>query len=222
MPTPTDLRRAIADLNTLAAADLRALWRQVSTPAEAREALSDVLPRLVQTYGVAAGTVAADWYDEVRDELNVDGRFSAIVAEFDDDMGADVLARWGIGPLFAEQPDWRRAQVLVDGGLQRRIANVSRQTVMQSAAEDPRAQGWQRAGSGECAFCRMLIDRGTVYTSASVDFGAHDHCNCHAVAAFDGRTKPVKPYTKSRQNISDADRARVRTYINQTYPDVRG
>lgn len=221
MPTPNDLRDAVADLNALAAADLRSLWSQVSDAVEAREALQDIMPALIRTYGSAAATVAADWYDDLRSELNVAGRFFAIPAEPDLDA-TDITARWAVGPLFQEDSDWRRAQVLAEGALQRRIANASRGTVMTSSIEDPKARGWQRAGSGECAFCRMLIDRGTVYTSSTVDFGSHTHCNCHAVAAFDGRTKPVKPYSKSLKNIEDKDRARVRRYLRENYPDVRG
>jgi hypothetical protein len=212
VPTPTDLRRAVNDLSTLAAGDLRALWRQVSTADEARDALSDVLPLLVNTYGSAAATVAADWYDDLRDELNISQRFFAITADFDD-QGADVLARWGVSPLFDAEPDWERTRTLIEGGLQRRIANAARETVRISSLEDPQAQGWQRAGGGGCAFCTMLIGRGAVYSEHSADFASHDHCRCHAVPAFKGRPRPVKPYTPSERDVSDADRARVREYL---------
>lgn len=212
MATLTDLRDGVQDLATLAANDLRGLWRQVTNLDEAREALEDILPMLVRTYGLAAGTLAANWYDDLRDELNVERRFAAIVAELDD-QGADVLARWGVKPLLGDEPDWRRAQVLVEGGLQRRIANGARETVRISSIEDSQAQGWMRAGGGDCAFCDLLISRGAVYTEATADFAAHDHCRCTAVPAFRGRPKPVRPYTPSARNVSDADRARVREYL---------
>lgn len=213
MPTQTELRDAVVDLNALAADDLRGLWRQVTNADQAREALEDILPLLVRTYGQAAATVAADWYDDLRDELNVDRRFFAIVSEVDD-QGADVLARWGIKPLFQEEPDFDAARTLIEGGLQRRIANASRETVRLSSLEDPGAQGWQRAGAGaNCAFCEMLIGRGAVYTDRTADFASHDHCNCYAVPAFRGRPRPVKPFTPSSRNVSDADRARAREYL---------
>lgn len=208
MPTPTDLRDGVQDLTALAANDLRGLWRQVSNLDEAREALEDILPLLVRTYGVAAGTLAANWYDDLRDELNVDRRFSAIVAEIDD-QGADVLARWGVAPLLGEEPDWRRAQVLIEGGLQRRIANGARETVRFSSLEDPQAQGWQRVASGGCEFCQLLAGRGTLYSERSADFASHDSCQCFAAPAFTGRPRPVKPYTPSDRVVTDADRARV-------------
>ena len=212
MPTPTDLRDSIRDLTVLAEGDLRSLWRQVTNLDEAREALEDILPLLVRTYGTAASTLAADWYDDLRDELNVDRRFSAIVADLDD-QGADVLARWGVAPLLGDEPDWSAARSLIAGGLQRRITNGARETVRISSIEDPQAQGWQRSASGGCAFCQMLAGRGIVYSEASADFASHDHCSCHAVPAFKGRPKLVKPYTPSERVVTTADRTRVREYL---------
>lgn len=212
MPTATDLRTAIDDLSTLAAADLRELWREVSTASEVRDALLEVLPALTETYALASASIAADWYDELREQAEVRGRFSAITADLGD-LGTDELARWGVAPLFTDSPDRRRAQTLIDGGLQLRIANASRDTITESTYADPQARGWQRTGSGACAFCRMLIDRGAVYSRGTSRFASHDHCNCQAIPVFGGQPLPVDPYTKSRRRISDADRARVRQYL---------
>lgn len=213
MPTVDDLRSGVASLSTLAAADLRDLWRSVSNAAEARAALSDILPALVTTYGAASATLAADWYDELRDEVGAAGRFFAITAAVDE-QGADVLARWGIGPLFKDEPDWEAAQTLIDGGLQRRIANAARGTVTVSSLEDPQTRGWQRVTSGtSCSFCRMLAARGAVYSERGVDFASHDHCDCYATPAFRGEPKPVSAYRPSSRTITDADRARTRAYL---------
>lgn len=213
MPPINELRVGIRGLHALAARDLQAVWAKVSTAVRAREALEELLPLLVQTYGVAAATVAADWYDELRAELNVGRRFSAIVPEIDD-AGADILARWGIGPLFSKNPDWSSARTLIDGGLQRRIANVARETIQLSTQEDPSARGWQRHSSGGCTFCQMLAGRGHVYSQASADFASHDHCHCYAVPVFDGHPKPVTPFTPNVGTASDADRARARSWLH--------
>jgi hypothetical protein len=212
MATPQALRTAITALAVLADNDLDALWRQVETPEQAREALEDVLPPLVSTYSLASATISADWYDDMRDIVQARGRFTAIPAE-PAEQGSDVLARWGVGPLFATEPDWRRARTLVAGGMQLRIANASRYTVAGSSVADPAADGWMRQGSGECAFCAMLIGRGAVYSEAGADFASHDHCRCSAVPAFKGEPRPVKPFTPSKRKASDADRARVREYL---------
>lgn len=177
------LRQGVADLSTLANADLAELWRTVTNADEARAALLEILPDLCDTYGSAASTLAADWYDETRDGLRVAGRFSAITADLGD-LGGDVLARWGIAPLFGADPNWLAAQTLIEGGLQRRIANASRDTVTGSTYADPKAVGWQRVGNGDCSWCEMLISRGAVYTEASSQFAAHDHCQCGAMPQF--------------------------------------
>jgi hypothetical protein len=207
--TPDRLRRSERELTRLAANDLAALWRQITNAAEARIALMDVLPKLIDTYGVAASTVAAEWYDEARATAEVSGSFTAIPASIQD-TGAEALAGWASD----KGTDIGSILTLAEGGMQRRILNFSRQTVMGSSLADPRAAGWQRIGVGECTFCEMLIGRGAVYSEATVDFGAHDHCHCSAVPAFNGKPRLVKDYTPSARQ-SDADKARAKKWIAQ-------
>lgn len=207
-PASTRLRRDLASLTRLASGDLAALWRSVETAVQAETALRDVLPALVETYGAAAATLAADWYDDLRDKAGVRGRFTAIPADIAE-PGTQALVGWAV----AEATDLSTLRTLVDGGMQRRIVNFSRATITGTTVADPQAEGWQRVGAGECAFCAMLIGRGTVYSEATADFASHDHCNCSAEPAFSGQPRPVKPYTPSPRNITDADRARVRAWI---------
>lgn len=177
-------RRDLRELTNLAERDLAVAFRRFDTAVAAREGLMDVLPRLVALYGAAAATLGADWYDDLRDLAGARGRFAAIPADLPDRGRTDALARWGVSPLFAAEPDFATTLVKVSGGLQMVIANADRQTVQGSSVADPRARGWARAGTGECEFCQMLIGRGAVYTQASADFDTHDHCGCVAVPAF--------------------------------------
>lgn len=188
--------------------DLAALWRQVQSAAEAEVALRDVLPALIDTYGIAAATLAADWYDELRDKVGAPKSFRAIPADVKD-TGAQALVGWAL----TEAQDMPSLQTLVLGGMQRRISNFNRLTVVDSSIADPGARGWQRVGAGECDFCAMLVGRGSVYSEAGADFASHDHCHCYAVPAFDGEPRPVKPFTPSARTSSDADRARAREWI---------
>lgn len=206
-------QRDLATLTGVAAADLAVLWRKFKTPDQARDRLLEVLPRLVQVYGTAAATLAADWYDDVRAEDRIPGRFRAAPIALPDDLGTDQLARWGVGPLFASEPDWDAARSLVTGGVQRRIADADRETVTTSSYADPAADGWQRVSSGGCAFCQMVASNGTVFTQASdADFASHDNCSCVAVAAFSGLERPVKQWSGPAVGTA-ADRARVREYL---------
>lgn len=220
--TPAQLRSGVLRVQTAASADLAALFRRVTTAAQALEALSDILPAIIEQYGAAAAVVAAEWYDQARVKAAVPGRFSAEPAEVGD-RGVAPLVSWGLAPLLIpRQPDapaideralLRTALVRVDGGMVRRIGDVGRETVMASSVRDPQARGWQRYAVGGCAFCVMVASRGAVYTERTANFASHDNCRCTAAVAFVGEPVPVKPYTPSDRNISDADRARVRAYL---------
>lgn len=207
-------RADIAELTGLAQRDLEVLWRRLSEdPERARDALVEILAQLAATYGSAAATLGADWYDEIRDALGVRGRFSAIAAELPDAGRYEALAGWAVGPLFSSSPDPAAALVLAKGGLQRIVADGTRHSVMQSSIDDPKSQGWQRIASGGCGFCQMVAGRGAVFTKATANFGAHDFCGCSAAPAFGGKPVPVKPYTPSDRNITDADRDRAKAWI---------
>lgn len=178
MPAPAQLRADVATLTSAAARELSPLWRRAKTVAATEAALRDLLPPLINEYGAATATVAADWYDDLRDEREVRGRFRAIPASISD-TGAQALVGWALAEV-ADPLNILAFRSLIEGGAQRRIANFSRLTVAESSLADPQARGWKRTGRGDCDFCAMLIGRGAVYTEASADFPAHDHCNCGA------------------------------------------
>lgn len=178
-------RADLAQLSSLAEGDLQVIFRDVSDAVRIREELSDVLPQLMRLYGSAAASLAADWYDDLRERAEVRGRFQAIVAELPDKARTDALAGWSVAPLFGAEPDGKTALSKVSGGLQRIIFNADRFTITRSSVQDPRARGWQREGGGECAFCQMLLGRGAVYTEESSQFESHDRCKCIGVPAFE-------------------------------------
>lgn len=160
-------RRAIADLSTLAFADIAELLRQIRNGDQAREALMDLLPMLTATYGAAAATLAADWYDDLRDDADASGRFTAIPAEPVMDK-TEPLARWAAGPMFTAEPDVTATISRASGGLQRIIADTDRDTIMASVQSDPAPTGYRRSASTSgCAFCKMLATRGATYNSAA-------------------------------------------------------
>ena len=179
-----DHRRDLAELVRLARRDLSFMLSQTRGADDIREELRDVLPELVRLYGSAAATLAADWYDDLREQAGVRGRFQAITAELPDAGRTDALAGWAVGPLYGADPRPDIAFSNLVGGFQRIVYNADRDTVTYSSVQDRRARGWQREGEGKCEFCQMLIGRGAVYTEASVDFETHDRCGCIGVPAF--------------------------------------
>lgn len=173
MSTATRLRSQVRGLTRLAEEDLAALWRKtLSEPA-----LRAALPPLIDVYGSAAASVAADWYDEYRDAHRASGRFRARPAVIAD-SGEQALVGWA----FSEATDDAALKVLIAGGMQRRITNFARFTVTSSSVADPAAEGWVRVGVGECDWCDQYLD-GEI-RSVAYDFPAHDHCNCHAEPAL--------------------------------------
>lgn len=204
------LRSETAEVVRLADQDLTRLWKVVADGASAEVALRDLLPAIVREYGALGAAVAADWYDEQRAKVDARGRFTAVPVAADD-RGAQALVGWALRSATDDQS----LHSLILGGVQRRIADHARYTITGASIEDTAANGWQRVGSGDCTsgFCDMLIARGAVYSEATADFAAHDHCGCSAVPAWGGHPRPVKPYTPTLRNVTDADRARVRDWI---------
>lgn len=176
------LRNDLAALTDIARKDLLILFRQFDTAEAARDGLMDVLPRLVTIYGAAAATLAADYYDELRDESEAKGNFRAIPAE-PVVGGMAALAIWAVAPMFKGNPDPESALSLAAGGAQRSIADAARLTVVQSSLEDPRAKGWVRVGHGECDWCQKYLD-GEVHYTDGYDFKAHNNCGCTAETAY--------------------------------------
>lgn len=183
------LRAETAQLVRLAERDLSRLWRLVADGADAGEALHDLLPAIVREYGAAGGAMAAEWYDLQRLKVGARGAFTALPI-LPEDRGAHAL----VGAALAQARNDNSLKTLILGGVQRRIADHVRLTVAGNSVADPAARGWQRIGSGECAFCAMLIGRGAVYSEATADFASHDSCRCSAVPAWNGEPVPVKPW----------------------------
>lgn len=214
MATATELRSLIVRLSDNAERDLALLWAQLDA-ATVRDGLFDVLPALVSEYGDASAAVTAEWYDEYRSDLNVRGTYAADLAS--PDLGAQALAGWG---SQLAQTNWDTALAQIAGGLISRVMNASRATVIENVDRDPQGRGWQRLARPDgCAFCVMLASRATLHDPTfyrdrgTATFAAHTNCKCSAAPAFTDRAVPVKKYTPTDRNITDADRARVRAWI---------
>lgn len=215
MPTLAQLRAHSADLETLinlAIRDLDGIWSQFTSAEMARDGLMDVLPDLIDVYGSASAALGADWYDELREQAEVPGRFPAVVAPLPPPKPAHVLARWSVGPLFAAEPDWAAAKALVDGGLEKAVADLDRESFTTSAVQDPMSEGWKRVGSGKCDFCAMVIGRGIIYRN-NPHFASHNNCTCTVISVWTGQPEPVNPYAPSERLSTPASRARVREWL---------
>jgi hypothetical protein len=221
------LHPSLITVTAAAVSELDPIW---SLPqGDITQALFDVVPGVVQRWNLAAASVAADWYDGLRESEAVAGRFRAVIPDLGD-QGAQALAGWGADALKApaeQEPvqldqlsPLQSAQSRVEGGLQKRLVNAANLTIAESSKADPNARGYmRRTRPGACKFCIMVASRGAVYTRSSSTFACHEHCYCEAVPAWGGKALPVGPYKPSDRPMNDADRARVRQWIKANMED---
>jgi hypothetical protein len=191
------LRQRNACGGHLAKRALSAFWGTLdfTKPEAARDALLEFMPQLVTTYGQAAATVAADWYETVR-ARDVAGSYAAKLADAARvRAGAEVDPVSG-GCLFTDNPG---TMLLSWGG----GAAVRGEHV---AGHDPgnaftgsAKPTYARVPQGKtCAFCTLLASRGFVYATRSLraQFDKyHNDCDCTVVATFtdEARYSWVRP-----------------------------
>lgn len=189
----------------LAAADLATVWAalDLTDPLGVKAVLLEVFPDLVATYGVAAGAIAADFYDELRDEAGARGRFSALAAPTPSSEALTASTRWALGGLFRGDPAASLSALM--GSLDRGVKHAGRDTIAGSAARDPAKALWARVPSGKgCAFCLMLASRGAVYGSKASAGGMkdyHDHCGCQPVPVWHPGDLPYDPSKLQEQYL---------------------
>ena len=227
MATP-DLRGIQVGLRAQFEAELRAFFRSLvlTKPEAARDAMLAFVPALVQRYGTAAAAVAAAWYDELRFDRSVPGRFRAIPVVPEALTIATIgTVRRAAGYLFTETPE--QAFDSMVGPTGKHVLSAARETILKSTEIDPKSTGWQRVTRPDsCKFCRMLADRGARYTRATADFAAHTNCNCAARPVWDKSIPEVdvRMYEMSKQTarMSEAQRERHRAAVRRylaTMPD---
>lgn len=146
-------------------------------------ALEDFMPLLVEEYGRVSASMAADLYEELRDEAQVARRYKATVAEGIPAEQVMASTRWATGPLFAKN---QRADI-VESNLtditDRLVKQNGRNTLAFNADQDPERARFARVPTGveTCQFCVMLGSRGAVYTTSKAAgdlIKFHGRCDC--------------------------------------------
>ena len=182
-----EYRTATQSLVLLAQRDLTEFWESLNvlgSPVAVRDALLEFMPELVSAYGDAAALLGADWYDMLREAPPSATSFSAVMARPVVTEQAQATARWGLGPLFQDDPAGSLA--LLSGATQRLVMKPFRDTVFESGTTDPRKKWFARVPSGPttCKFCVMVASRGFVYAtaeSAGESNSWHDKCDCMVI-----------------------------------------
>ncbi len=149
--------------------------------------LFDYVPALVSQYGDIAATVAADWYEELREAEGVDGIFRAPLAPsvpLDQVNGRIGYATRASGPLFLG--DSATLTAFMSLMANEYALQPGRDTVMQAAHRDNAAYA-RVPERGACKFCLMLASRGFVYSKDTVGDSKkfHGKCRCTAMPVWD-------------------------------------
>lgn len=216
--TPLETRAALTLVTDAGVRGVQRILGRLEGPPDAqRAALLELVPATITLWSDGSSALAADWYDDLREEAAPPRRFVAepVVADRGEKVGRMVA--WASEPLFAPTPDKAGVALRLLPEVQKEIATPFRDTITTNQRRDPAAVGWRRVSSGAgCKFCRMLAGRGAVYRADSARFAAHGHCSCTAQPVFAGQggdEASVVQYAASKRRKSSADRERVRAYL---------
>ena len=218
----SQVRSTLSDLADNGVARLAAVLAQLDgTPESIRGYLLDLTPVLISAYSDGTSSLAADWYDDLREQAAPARAFTAepVVVERWEKVGRMVA--WSSEPLFLPEPDRGLVAKRLLPEVQKEIVRPFRDTVTTNSKRDPASVGWRRVSSGSgCKFCRMLADKGAIFKAETARFAAHGNCHCSAAPAFDGGDGPeasALQYVASQRRRSPQDRARLREHLNANY-----
>ena len=194
-----------------------------------REGLLDEAVPLVSEFSDGAAALSMDFYESSREAAGVPGRFTPPPAPVPPVEQTEGTIRYMVGFLAGEAASSHGdVSRMVAGSLARSVLDVGDETVVAATRADEAARGWSRVlEPGACDFCRMLSDRGGVYTGESVRFASHDNCRCSAVPHFswgegDRRVSTV-PFQASQRRMNERtrelNRRRVKEFIAANYGD---
>lgn len=240
MTTPPErVRAGLTVVTSAAAADVRAVAETADGPAATRAALFAAAPLIVSEYSSGTAALALDWYEELRDAApNVKALFQPRpLVLVTDDIVAAVVASATVTMREDAEDATVEAVAAVEDETQRLVADAFRDTMIGNVAEDPAAVGWRRFARPEaCKFCKMLAAKGAVYTKETARFAAHGavmagdrkggNCMCIAGPEFGGQNDwaeatPMQ-YLASRRKRTEKERAALREYLTEHFPDAPG
>lgn len=234
--SPDAVRVELTGITAAAAADLADELTGVPLDQQVRTAMA-VVPLLVPSYYDATGSLAVDWYEELRDESGPSSLYSpSIIGDPETDWIEREVRRFqreldnSALDLESETP-----RILDEAAslMKKEIARGYRDSILGNTRQDEDAIGWSRiARPGACKFCVMLAGKGSVYRSESTAiFAAHGNCHCAARPEFRGgdhgpEADVIQYVASSKRAKSEeaqaARNARVRKYLNENYPDAPG
>ena len=235
MTTSSEIVRAeLAIVTTAALAELDNMLTG-APPDEALRAMFAAVGLVVPSYYDAAGALAVDWYEELREASSPATSYRPAIIGDPDTAWIEREVEKYRRDLIGEDFDLQVAALLGEARrlAEKEVARGFRDSITGNTRQDQDAIGWSRvARAGACKFCLMLAGKGSVYRSESTAiFAAHGNCHCAARPEF--RNGEHGPEANAIQYLASSRRARdertqaarnakVREYLNANYPDARG
>lgn len=232
---PAEVRSGLEELTAAATAQI-ALAAADTDPSDLLDVLSASIRLALPPHFDAAASLAVAWYDELRAESDASTEYAPYITT---DPNSDWIER----ELRKVEAEVQRttstieAEILADidrltaeaeALTQKEVARGFRDTIDGNATRDPESIGWSRHTRGDaCKFCQFLARDSAVYRSErTARFAAHTDCHCLARPEFangaHGPEADVLQYVASQRKRTAKERAALRDYLNQHYPDARG
>lgn len=163
---------------------------------------------LVDQYGAAAASLAANAFEDQRDAAGIRRRAVVRAAGSPPEDKVEASLRWALKDIW-DGGDLEAAHRKAEGVTQKLVLDQGRETLRQAVRQDREAVAYARAAAlGACAFCKLMASRGAVYKNAGtagrdaderfsgdasvVKF--HDNCHCTIVPVFRGQQFRLSPH----------------------------
>ncbi|MGW1015584.1 VG15 protein [Streptomyces niveus] len=212
-------RRAQQGLTRLMVRDMRGL-RRLITPSRLQATVPawiEAVRALVDVYGSASVSLAADYYEAERVAAQVTGRFTVPLLNPPPEEQVDNGLRWATKDVWERNPDdpattaaqleplevrLEQAEKKAEAVAQKLVADQGRGVVREAVRQDRQAVAWARAAAlGACAFCKLLATRGAVYKQDTADFRSHDGCHCGVVPVFRGQRFELSDHAREWERL---------------------
>jgi len=212
-------RRAQSGLSRLLVRDMKGL-RRLIIPSRLQESVPDwieAVRALVDQYGAASASLAADYYEAERVAAAVTGRFTVPLVKSPPDEQVNNGLRWATKDVWERDPEdpattdaqrepletrLAQAEKKAEAVAQKLVTDQGRGTVREAVRRDRMATAWARSAAlGACAFCKLLATRGAVYKQDTADFRAHDGCHCGVVPVFRGQRFELSDHAREWERL---------------------
>lgn len=228
------LRQANQQLVALVSGELQEVFYSLnlSNPEQARDALLELFPLLVDKYGPIAAQVSVEWYREVLPGTNPVGSTVAYPLE-----ALQKKVRYAAGDLFTDDPFGTLRNLTAALGTY--VRQPGRDTIQINAMRDK--AGWARVPSGArtCSFCLMLASRTGAWlynsrekalTRKSDGDNYHYECDCEAVLVRNADEMPdgfdhqgaYLAYVTAREATGEKSptTSQITAMLRRLYPEV--